>query len=74
MGVFIQGQTIEIGYGDFVGDEDGGSYFVLVDVDTIEEKFIEEVFSNDNILYIEIVTEEQSINWSQENPISHYLN
>lgn len=74
MGVFIQGQTIEIGYGDFVGDEDGGSYFVLVDVDTIEEKFIEQVFSNDNILYIEIVTEEQSIKWSKENPISQYLN
>ena len=38
------------------------------------EKDIENLFSTENVLYVDAVTDSQSIDWAKENPISSYLN
>lgn len=73
MTVFKKGQTIEVGIGDTIHDEDGHSKYILIDVELITENEVEKLFPIENVLYVDTVTDQQSIKWGKENLLSHYL-
>lgn len=76
MSVYKKGQYIEIGMGEYDEGseevEDGQSLFLLVDVKEVEEDSLVEFFEKvDNVLYIQEVTDSQSIDWANHNqPLS----
>lgn len=75
---YIKGQTIEVGVGEFdeVTEEvnDGSSYYLHVDVERIEQDTVIDVFGKtENVLYVELVTDEDIIKSSKENLLSQYL-
>lgn len=75
---YIKGQTIEVGVGEFdeVTEElnDGSSYYLHVDVESIEQDTVIDVFGKtENVLYVELVTDEDIIKSSKENLLSQYL-
>lgn len=78
MTVYLEGQIIEVGYNEydeFDDLEDGGSYFIRVDLEEItEEEIIQQLELSETILYVQLATTEQDKQWASENPpLSEWL-
>lgn len=73
MRLFKKGQTIEVGIGEDIHDENGHSIYIFIDIEAITENEVENRFPTENILYVNAVTDNQSIDWGKDNPISKYF-
>lgn len=71
---FKIGDYVEVGMGDSVHDKDGWSYYFKMDMDGYNECDIDEIFSNEgNVLYVNKVDDEDSINFAGDAKFSDYL-
>lgn len=78
MTVYLEGQIIEVGYNEydeFDDLEDGGSYFIRVDVEEItEEEIVQRLNTDKTLVYIQLATTEQNKLWASENePLSKWM-
>lgn len=71
---FKIGDYVEVGMGDSVHDKDGYSYYFMMDVDGYNESDIMDIFeSKGNVLYVQKVNDESSINFAGDSKFSNYL-